>query len=214
MSRANSYWNVQCGWAQSWRAQQVFFFFLRHTSMWWELRCVLINPLHLDSCLRVSKSYPPTNVSWRYSPNSLHKTANTVQTESPSASKGYRIRRENHAKADSFKHAFVAFWFPYYPVNTCQHECICSWVCVSVFKEGELSAESSQGRGELACILSLCGLCCSDKFRVCPDFLVLLVPKTPPGDSKHHVHTKSSDHDHMHIDTHTHAYTKCAIQLG
>lgn len=28
-------------------------------------------------------------------------------------------------------------------------------------------------------ILSLCGLCCSDKFRVCPDFLESLIPEIP-----------------------------------
>lgn len=63
-----------------------------------------------------------------------------------------------------------------------------------------------------ACILSLCGLCCSDKFRVCPDFLESLIPKIPLGDSKHPVRTKTMvtkncDHDHISVDTHAHAHT-------
>lgn len=113
---------------------------------------------------------------------------------------GSTICRENtHAKAentDSFKHVLIAFWFPYYPVNTCQHECMCLRVCVCVFSKEIYTQRAARAaaRHETvckgACILSLCGLCCSDKFRVCPDFLESLIPKTPPGDSKHPVHTE------------------------
>lgn len=83
---------------------------------------------------------------------------------------------------------------------------------VSVCLKKEIYAQRAVGAKarqesvcEGACILSLCGLCCSDKFRVCPDFLESLIPKIPPGDSEHPVHikttvTKSCDHDHMHMD--------------
>lgn len=42
----------------------------------------------------------------------------------------------------------------------------------------------------------------------CPDFLESLIPKIPPGDSEHPVHTKttvtkSCDHDRTHMVTHT-----------
>lgn len=59
-----------------------------------------------------------------------------------------------------------------------------------------------------ACILSLCGLCCSDKFRVCPDFLESPIPKTPPGDSEHPVPTQTTvtkGCDRMHMLAHTRA---------
>lgn len=92
--------------------------------------------------------------------------------------------------------------------------------CACVFKDRKSTCrERSQSKGRRqesvckgACILSLCGLCCSDKFRVCPDFLESLIPKIPPGDSEHPVHTKSTvtqdcDHDHMHMDTHTQTKT-------
>lgn len=52
--------------------------------------------------------------------------------------------------------------------------------------------ERQESACKRACILSLCGLCCSDKFRVCPDFFESPIPKTPPGDSEHPVPTQTT----------------------
>ena len=71
-------------------------------------------------------------------------------------------------------------------------------VCLRVLRRKATRREQPEQKArqesvcEGACILSLCGLCCSDKFRVCPDFLESLIPKIPPGDSEHPVHTQTT----------------------
>lgn len=88
--------------------------------------------------------------------------------------------------------------------------CVCVPVCFKreIYAQRAARVEARQASvWKGACILSLCGLCCSDKFRVCPDFLESLIPKIPPGDSEHPVHMKSCDHDHTHMDTNSLPFT-------
>lgn len=89
--------------------------------------------------------------------------------------------------------------------NSSVHACGCVSVCFKkeIYAQRALRAVARQEsicKG--ACILSLCGLCCNDKFRVCPDFFELLIPKIPRGDSEHPVHTKSCECDHMRMNAH------------
>lgn len=121
----------------------LFFFVLQRYFS--ELRCFKYTPATLTVAWGLANPIHQPMLAGGIPPTPSVKTANAIQTNPPHHSPRRNppkvkvpqsAEKTPNAKADSFKHVFVAFWFPYFPVNTCQHECICSWVCVSAFKGG------------------------------------------------------------------------------
>lgn len=122
-----------------------------------ELRCFKYTPATLTVAWGLANPIHQPMLAGGIPPTPSVKTANAIQTkpphrDPPQVKAPQSAEKTPNAKADSFKHVFVAFWFPYFPVNTCQHECICSWVCVSAFKGGGVKCrEQSQPRRSSLC---------------------------------------------------------------